>query len=300
MSDPRFSVIMPLYNRAGTVGRAVQSVLDQTVQDFELIVVDDGSTDDGAEKVAAFVDRRVRLIRLGENRGGNVARNAGIREARGEILCFLDSDDLYLPTKLETVARIFDERPDIDAVLDSFRSIERRDGGEKDCRNPAVDDSGELSKLLFTRRLWKATPSISVRREAAVRAGLFDEGLRRRQDFDFLARLAEKAKVASVPDITWLKSYAPDAITRDLDRFMPDLVAFWDRHPRLYDDPELRPGFAADITRHYAKLMSSGRLGILSRDFATIAKRIGWPALISSLATGAGELRRLSRYRREA
>jgi len=296
----RFSVIIPVYNGADFLLQALAALSRSTCRDFELIVVDDGSTDDTADKVAGFVDPRVRLIRLGENRGGNVARNTGIREARGRILCFLDSDDLYLPIKLETVGRILAERPDVDAVLDSFRSIERRDGGEKDCRNPAVDDSGELSKLLFTRRLWKATPSISVRRDAAIRAGLFDEGLRRRQDFDFLARLVEKAKVVSVPDITWLKAYAPDAITRDLDRFMPDLVAFWDRHPRLYDDPELRPGFAADITRQYAKLVSHGRFGLLSRDLATVARRIGWPALISSLATGAGELRRLRRYRRDA
>src|SRR5689334_4485120 len=84
---PRFSIIMPLYNRAKTVERAVRSVLDQTLRDFELIVVDDGSADDGADKVAAVDDPRVRLIRLGENRGGNVARNTGIRDARGEILC---------------------------------------------------------------------------------------------------------------------------------------------------------------------------------------------------------------------
>lgn len=300
MSEPRFSVIMPLYNRGGTVGRAVQSVLDQTLQEFELIVVDDGSTDGGAEKVAAVSDPRVRLIRLAENCGGNAARNTGIREARGAILSFLDSDDLYLPHKLETVARIFDERPDVDAVLDSFRSIERRDGGEKDCRNPSIDGSDAISKALFTRRLWKATPSISVRREAAIRAGLFDESLRRRQDFDFLARLARAAKMVSIPEITWLKAYAPDAITRDLDRFMPDLIAFWERHPRLYDDPDVRSGFAADIARHGAKLLARGRLGLLRRDLAAVADRIGWRATISSLVTGAGELRRLARYRRDA
>lgn len=297
---PRFSVIMPLFNRAGTVERAIQSVLDQTVESFELIVVDDGSTDGGPELVAAVMDARVRLIRLGENRGGNVARNAGCREARGEILCFLDSDDLYLPNKLETVARMFDERPAIDAVLDSFRSIERRDGGEKDCRNPRVDDSRQIERLLFTRRLWKATPSISVRREAAIRAGLFDEELRRRQDFDFLARLAKTAKIVATPEITWLKAYAPDAITRDLDRFMPDLIAFWDRHPQIYEEREMRPGFAADITRHFAKLVSRGRLRLLKRDMSLVAQRIGWAALLSCLPAGAVELRRLGRYRRSA
>lgn len=96
--DPRISVIIPTYNRAHCVGEAIKSVLDQTYKNFEIIVVDDGSTDNTEEVLATFGDK-IRVIRQ-ENRGVSAARNAGIREARGEWLAFLDSDDLWLPDKL--------------------------------------------------------------------------------------------------------------------------------------------------------------------------------------------------------
>ncbi|HVF37605.1 MAG TPA: glycosyltransferase family 2 protein, partial [Sphingomicrobium sp.] len=97
---PAISVVMPVYNRADSVGRAVASVLAQDFPDFELIVVDDGSTDGTAEAVSAEIDPRLRLIRLPGNAGGNAARNRGIEAARAPLIAFLDSDDAYLPHKL--------------------------------------------------------------------------------------------------------------------------------------------------------------------------------------------------------
>lgn len=102
-----FSVIIPTYNRAATLPRAVASVLAQTCGDFELIVVDDGSTDDTPALVAAITDGRVRCIRQ-ENRGVSAARNAGARAANGRYLAFLDSDDAALPHWLERLAAALD------------------------------------------------------------------------------------------------------------------------------------------------------------------------------------------------
>src|SRR5215212_3810304 len=100
---PRIAVIMPAYNRAGLIGRAIDSVLAQDFDDFELIVVDDGSADDTVEVVRRYDDPRVRLVELGRNQGSNAARNAGIRSASAPLIAFLDSDDAYLPHKLSTV-----------------------------------------------------------------------------------------------------------------------------------------------------------------------------------------------------
>ena len=100
-NKPTVSIIIPTYNRAHFLGEAIQSVLDQTYQDFEIIVIDDASTDNTEELVKSFGDERIRYIRLKENSGASsVPRNTGLRAARGEYIAFLDSDDRWFPTKL--------------------------------------------------------------------------------------------------------------------------------------------------------------------------------------------------------
>ncbi|NJN86713.1 MAG: glycosyltransferase family 2 protein [Leptolyngbyaceae cyanobacterium SL_7_1] len=94
------SVIIPTYNRADLLSRAIDSVLNQTLTNLELIIVDDGSTDNTAEVVNSFNDSRIRYIPLGKNCGGGYARNHGIHLATGEFIAFLDSDDVWLPEKL--------------------------------------------------------------------------------------------------------------------------------------------------------------------------------------------------------
>jgi glycosyltransferase involved in cell wall biosynthesis len=291
------SVVMPLYNRAATVSNAIDSVLAQTFDGFELIVVDDGSTDGSADVVEAIGDRRIRLIRLGENRGGNAARNEGIRQARGAIISFLDSDDAFLPDKLQTVVNAFEANPGIGAVIDSFRKL-YPSGRSKDCRNPALSGRDAVLAALFDRRLWKSTPSISVTPDAAQAAGLFDERLRRRQDYDFLVRLIRATEVISIPTITWVKTKSEDAISADLAGFMPAFTAFWDRHPEYYRSPEFRRGFDADLARHFGKLGWRARGRQIAADGRTVAKRIGWGGLLRSLAGGGVELARLAIHRR--
>jgi len=94
-----------LYNMEKSIGRTLKSILMQTLQDFEVIVVDDGSTDDGAREVSKFDDPRICLIRQ-ENQGVSAARSRGIREARSDLVAFLDADDEWLPTFLETILRL--------------------------------------------------------------------------------------------------------------------------------------------------------------------------------------------------
>jgi glycosyltransferase involved in cell wall biosynthesis len=95
------SVVIPTYNRASLLGRAIKSVLEQTYQDFEIIVVDDASTDNTEEVVRNLRDRRIRYLRHEKNRGGSAARNTGIRAAWGQYIAFQDSDDEWLPEKLK-------------------------------------------------------------------------------------------------------------------------------------------------------------------------------------------------------
>ncbi len=110
-APPSIAVIMPVYNRAAMVRRAIDSVLDQDFADFELIVADDGSTDQTCEVVTAVPDPRVTLLRAEKNQGSNAARNRGIKAARAELIAFLDSDDVYLPNKLGFIVRPVPAKP---------------------------------------------------------------------------------------------------------------------------------------------------------------------------------------------
>lgn len=112
---PRVSVIVPLYNKAPYVGRALDSIAAQTFADFETIVVDDGSTDGGARVVEDFKDARFRLVTQ-RNAGPGAARNRGISEAQGELLAFLDADDEWLPAYLETCVRLLEKFSDAAAA----------------------------------------------------------------------------------------------------------------------------------------------------------------------------------------
>ena len=121
----RVSVIVPTYNRADLIPYAINSVLGQTMSDWELIVVDDGSTDDTAVVVKRYRDDRVRYIRQ-ENAGVSAARNRGVANARGEYLCFLDSDDELLPQKLAQQASYLDAHPSIGLVASGHLVIDRQ------------------------------------------------------------------------------------------------------------------------------------------------------------------------------
>jgi glycosyltransferase involved in cell wall biosynthesis len=294
---PAISVVIPLYNRAERIGDAIESVLSQSFANFELIVVDDGSTDDGPAVVESVRDPRVRLVRQSTNKGANAARNEGVRQARGRIITFLDSDDLFLPDKLQTVADIFERRPDLGVLMDSFRKA-RRGREESLCQNPLIDDPRGLIRALFSRRIWKSTSGISVARDVAIQVGLFDEGLKRRQDLDFLVRAVRAAPALSISDVTWIKTFTEDSISADLSGFMPSFLAFWERHPEYYGDPLIRRGFSLDLARHAGRRARRREFSTLRADLSPVAKRIGWAATMNALAKGAVGFRRLRRDRR--
>lgn len=116
---PSVSVVIPLYNKAPYIARAIDSVLAQTVQDFEIVVVDDGSTDNGGEIVASYKDPRIRLIRQ-ENKGVSAARNRGIEEAQTDFLAFLDADDEWGSDHLEVLLRLRRNFPEAGAYATAY------------------------------------------------------------------------------------------------------------------------------------------------------------------------------------
>ena len=275
--SPKVSVILPVHNRADVLPRAIGSVLEQELREFELIVVDDGSSDDSAKIADSFGDERVRLIRLESNRGGNVARNEGIRAARAPIIAFLDSDDRYLPNKLSWVAAEFDGRPELDLLVDSFIKVQPPGSRKAEAvrRNPIIADRELFRKALFTRQLWKATPSITVKREAAVKT-MFDESLRRLQDFDFLIRVSEFANCASTDQVLWVKYWDANAISGQ-DNMIPANVELVRRHPEYLRTASYRSGLAYALRLSAWRRVKRCDLGGIARDIRNLAEAFGGP-----------------------
>ena len=285
---PKVSVILPVHNRADVLPRAIESVLGQELGDFELVVVDDGSTDGSAEVAELFGDERIRLIRLDRNRGGNVARNEGIRAARAPLIAFLDSDDRYFPDKLAWTAAEFERRPKLELLVDSFIKVQPPGARKAEVvrRNPVIDEREQFRTTLFTRRLWKATPAITVRRQIAIEAGLFDETLRRLQDFDFLIRVSEMANCASTDRVLWVKYWDAGAISAQ-DNMIPANVELVRRHPEYLRNPAYRPGLAYALRLSAWRRIKRGDIGGIARDMRSLgdafgrreAARLAWEAL---------------------
>lgn len=183
---PKVSVIIPTYNRAARISRAINSVLSQTFNDYEIIIVDDGSTDDTAQVLKQF-NGKIKYI-FQENQGSAVARNRGIQEARGEYIAFLDSDDFWVPEKLTEQVRILESHPKVGIVYSRMPIINEK--GEKIGMKPAGISGRNYQELLED---WGDLPTSTVvtRKECFEKAGLFDHNLQTMQDIDMWIRIAK-------------------------------------------------------------------------------------------------------------
>ncbi|MBE0411237.1 MAG: glycosyltransferase [Anaerolineales bacterium] len=178
------SIIIPSFNQASYLGEALQSVLAQTYQQFEAIVVDDGSTDNTPEIARSFTDARIRYVRQ-KNLGLSAARNTGLQHAQGNFLAYLDSDDQFLPRKLEILVAEMTAHPELGLV--AGQSIPIDEMGNKIGSIFATPLRADPSQLLLGNPLHVG--SVLVRRDWQIKAGFFDESLRSYEDWDMWLRL---------------------------------------------------------------------------------------------------------------
>jgi glycosyltransferase involved in cell wall biosynthesis len=182
---PLVSVIIPTYNRAWILKEAVDSVLAQEFKGFEVVVVDDGSTDATAELLAAYAGR-VTVLRQA-NCGVSAARNAGLAAARGELIAFLDSDDIWLSGKLSTQVAFFQSHPD--ALIHQTEELWVKNGRRMNPGNRHRKRSGMIFEPSLD--LCLVSPSaVMMRRELLDRVGGFDEGLPACEDYDLWLRVS--------------------------------------------------------------------------------------------------------------
>jgi O-antigen biosynthesis protein len=199
IARPTVSVIIPTYQRGHCVVRAIESALAQTFTDLEVIVVDDGSTDDTEAQVTSIGDPRVRYMPSEDNAGVAVARNRGMRESRGRFLAFLDSDDIWFPDKIARQIELF-ERAD-DALGLVYGGVERHDGqGITEATSPT--HRGRLFRELLERNVIHGGGSnVMIPRHVVARVGFFDESLPAIEDYDYWLRIARDHEIDFVDQL---------------------------------------------------------------------------------------------------
>ena len=251
---PKVSVIIPTHNRAALLPRAVDSVLAQTYDDFELLIVDDCSTDDTPAVIAGFADPRVRAFRHDASRGASAARNTGIGEARGEYLAFLDDDDEWRPAKLEGQVQLLDASlADVGMVYGWMDSVDDATGRVTPTYRNTVE--GNIFEDALALDVPGPTIVLLARASAAREAGGFDARLSRYDDADFICRIAERYRAAVLAEVVAVAHYRhqharmADAAPQSLSA----AAAFIRMHMARYaTELDARPGARARLLRRLA------------------------------------------------
>lgn len=210
---PRVSVLMPAYNAERYVSEAIESMLDQSFPDFELVVVDDGSTDGTGEIVERFADRdpRVRLVRCEENGGIARALNRGLDAARGEYIVRMDSDDWSYPYRLERQVAFMDANPEVDVSGSAIEVCDRALRPLNVRRYRTTDQ--ELRERVFHYSPF-AHPAVIYRTEAARAIGGYNPALSDADDYDFFLRLGRDGQFANLPDVLHRLRTRPDSVSQ--------------------------------------------------------------------------------------
>jgi glycosyltransferase involved in cell wall biosynthesis len=208
---PEVSVVIPSYNHARFVRQAVQSVISQTLPDHEIIVVDDGSNDNSLEILASISDKRLKILSQ-ENQGAHAAINRGLREARGEFLAILNSDDYYHPQRLEKTIPALKASPSVGLVSSYIQIIDDKDHllgikhGHKDCEPWLLEHpersfraGDDLKEVLLTENFLATTSNYVFSRQWLERVGDF-RPLRFTHDWDFALRMTKSADLVLLPE----------------------------------------------------------------------------------------------------
>jgi len=250
----KISVIIPTYNRASKLHKSLASVLAQTYTDFELLIIDDGSTDHTEEVVNSFGDDRIRYSRMAQNGGASAARNEGVRLAQCEWIAFHDSDDIWRPEKLEKQVAYAKAHPEYAMVYSSY--LMHKDGDA--FMVPNATWSGELEGDLFASLLVRnsiGAPTMLVRKSVLEEIGGFDTSLKSLEDWDLALRIAEKYQIGYVPEVLVDAYMSSGGVSSNVG-------AYYETRCKL-------------IGRYRAQLMEIGLFDTLVEDVFRRAQQIG-------------------------
>lgn len=252
-----FSIVVPLYNKEKSIKTALNSVLTQSHGAFEVVVIDDGSTDSSASVAAAVYDKRIRLIRQ-PNSGASLARNAGVNNARADYIAFIDADDYWEPDFLESISRLIDICPG--AGL--FATAYRREHANGKILRPKLEPSVAAMPPGRMHHYFRAatfgeqpfmSSSVCISREAFNGVGGFKPGIKYGEDLDMFARIALRYTIMFTPEpkVSWRRTGESCTIHGP----MPLIPwAFHEDVRKLLASDRLSPEIARDLIEHLARV----------------------------------------------
>lgn len=225
------SVIIPTYNRAHLIKESLQSVLKQTLQPYEIIVVDDFSTDNTEEVIKSLNSPLIKYVKNQRKKGANGARNTGILMAQGEYIAFHDSDDIWLPEKLSKQYLFIKENMEVDLCFCLMKKLDSNlnvvEITPKNIRRVVdIKESLQEGNLISTQMIY-------IRTEVAKRV-LFDECLNRFQDWDFVLKVSKISKIDYVPEILVIQKNSSDSITNN-EKINDAYRIIFKNHPEIVD-----------------------------------------------------------------
>lgn len=215
-NEPLFSVVIPVFNRTAELSRCLESISKQTEKNFEVIVIDDGSEELISEKIKKITERQdydVRLIQYKENKNGAYARNQGIKSAKGNYICFLDSDDEWLNNKLEKCKKYIEVNPCIDFFFHRYLNRFNNVDSQALPNNPIKNGQTVAGYSFCTNKYGGIQSSCIVVSHTLAINILFNEKLKAHQDWDFALRATHKLnEIGFIPDALTIRNITPGNI----------------------------------------------------------------------------------------
>ncbi|EDX84168.1 glycosyl transferase, group 2 family protein [Synechococcus sp. PCC 7335] len=275
---PLASVIVPVYNGAQTIHATLESVFQQTAQDFELIVIDDGSTDSTLEVVSKFDDPRLRVFSYC-NAGVATSRNRGVDHASGKYISFIDADDLWTPKKLALQLEALESTPEA-AVAYSWTNYIDQEGRFID-KAQRVDFSGDVYAELLLRDFLESASNVTIRHQVFLEFGGFDLSLTGAADWDFFLRLAKHYSFVAVPHLGVLYRLLSSSMSANLAIQEKECLTVLDR---AYEQapPALQPLKQRSLGQLYQYLSFKAMHGSLHRPKGASALHYLWQSLAHS------------------
>jgi glycosyltransferase involved in cell wall biosynthesis len=236
MEAPVVSVIIPTYNRESYIIEAIESVLNQTFDDLEIIIIDDGSTDNTPSIVKRIHDSRIRYFYLKHNNGVAAALNYGIKNSKGKYISRLDSDDIFLPEKIGSQVEVLENNPDIGLVYTRAYNISEQ--GDIVALYPAISTHPENPLKMLRHFLFTPSQSIVFRKQCIERIGLYDTTIRFSSDWDFCVRMAARYKFFYIPiPLVKIRKHN-NMLTGDKLRSVQHTVMVLEKHKQLLAQDE--------------------------------------------------------------